>query len=226
MANSPDDWDYHQPPKYPQGPVTPGSAAPPDQPTAIRRALYLMYAGAVVAVIQGTVEGLTLNNVTYTYSTSPSSATVHTGRSLAAGIIEGIILAGLWLWMAWKNGAGRNWARVLSSVFFGLLCLQFIGSMVSLARSGLPVVDFIARLAEWGIGLVAILYLWQRDVTEFVASVRQARLASRDPAPYPGHPSPGDGQPPYNQPPQYGDPPYNQPPYGQPPQYGDPPIKR
>jgi hypothetical protein len=38
---------------------------------------------------------------------------------LVGGIAGGIIDGLLWLWMAWKTGAGRGWARVLSTVFFG-----------------------------------------------------------------------------------------------------------
>jgi len=32
----------------------------------------------------------------------------------------------VWLWMARANGQGRNWARILSAVLFGLATLQVI----------------------------------------------------------------------------------------------------
>ena len=33
-------------------------------------------------------------------------------------------LIALWLWMARANGQGRNWARILSTVLFGLGTLE------------------------------------------------------------------------------------------------------
>jgi hypothetical protein len=184
------------------------------RPTAMGRAVSLMYAGAAVAVVNGIVDGLTTHNVTfYTFSsTSPNTATVHSASSLVAGIITGIIFGGLWLWMAWKTGAGRNWARVLSSVFFGFACLQLIGGMTSLATSG-TILAFIVILAGWGVGLAALIQLWQRESSEFFAFAKRAKLAGAYGAAYSGYQPPG-----YGQPPQYGQPGYGQPGYGQPPQ--------
>ena len=169
MANPPEGWQHPHLPPYTQGPVPPGSMARPTVPTAMRRAVSLMYAGAVVAIISGIVDGLTTHNVVfYTYSSaSANTATVHYSSSLVGGIIQGLIGAGLWLWMAWKTGAGRKWARVLSSVFFGFLSLQIIGGISSLAGSGGTVPAFIVTLVEWGVGLVALIQLWQRESSEF-----------------------------------------------------------
>ncbi|HTU75927.1 MAG TPA: hypothetical protein VMG38_20615 [Trebonia sp.] len=222
----------------------PGSTAPPAAPSAIGRAVLLMCAGAAVTVVQGVVSGLTTNNVaSYAYSsTSHHSATVHDSRSLSAGIIGGLAFAGFWLWMAWKNGSGRNWARVLSSVFFGLLCLQFAGGAVTLARSALPVLDFLILALVWAVGLAATIHLWRRESSEFFASARQVRQlgqpgprmqatptaghagatghggahSSRYQPPESGATYPGYEPPGSGRPPQYGHPPQ----YGLPPQYG------
>src|ERR1700761_3701884 len=133
MANFPQGPQYPQPPMYPP----PGSMAQPTRPTAMQRAVSLMYTGAAVALVNGVVSGLTMHNATfYAYSSTSNTTTVHNSSSLVAAIIGGIIGSGLWLWMAWKTGAGRNWARVLSTVFFGVECLAFLGSLISLASSG------------------------------------------------------------------------------------------
>jgi hypothetical protein len=174
MANSLPGWEYPRPPAYRQGPLVPGSTA---RPAAMQWAIFLMWAGAAVAAVQGTVLGLTTNNVSLYTSTSSSTGTVHDSRSLVSGIIQGIILGCLWAWMAWKNGAGRDWARVLSTVFFGLLCLQLVGGMVAMAGNDLPAGDFIIRLAEWGVGLAALVCLWQRESSEFFALAKQAKQA-------------------------------------------------
>jgi hypothetical protein len=231
MADTPQGWQYPQPPTYPQGPVAPGFIARPTRPTTMRRAVSLMYVGAAVAVIRGIVEGLTQNNVMfYTYSSTSNTTTVHSASSLISGIIAGIIFGSLWLWMAWKTGAGRNWARVLSSVFFGFMCLLFIGGIVSLASYDNTALSFIATVVEWGVGLAAFLLLWQRESSGFFTFAKQAKLSGAYGAAYPGYQPPGYGQPPqYGQPgpgygqPSYGQPSYGQPGYGQGPQYGQEP---
>jgi hypothetical protein len=219
MDNSPQGWQYPQMPGYPQGPATPGSAVQPPRPDAMRRAVTLMYAGAALGIIVGVVDGLTTHNATFYYSSASSNTTtVHDASSLVAGILEGIINAALWLWMAWKTGAGRTWARVLSSVFFGFACLQLIGALSSLADSAHPVLAFILTLVEWGVGLAALIQLWKRPSTEFFLSTKRARLAFG--AAFSGYQPAGYGQPPqYGQPTGYGQPPQ----YGQPLQYGQPP---
>jgi hypothetical protein len=172
-----------------------------------------MYAGAAVGVVYGIVASLTTHNaMLYTYSSSSNTTTVHDASSLAAGIFEGVVLGVLWLWMAWKTGAGRNWARVLSSVFFGFACLQLIGGLASLPGSGGTVLAFIVLLVEWGAGLAALIQLWQRESSEFFAFAKQAKLAGAYGAAYPGY------QPPGYQPPGYGQPQHDQPsPYDQEP---------
>jgi hypothetical protein len=174
MANSPQGWQYPRPP----GPVVPGSMARSMRPTAMRQAVSLMYAGAAVGAVVGIVSGLTTHNITFYSLTSSNTTTVHHASSLVSGIIEGSIEGGLWLWMAWKTGAGRNWARVLSSVFFGFMCLQFIGSILFLARSSSTAFAIII-LVEWGVGLAAYIQLWRRESGEFFALAKQARLASQ-----------------------------------------------
>jgi hypothetical protein len=169
MADSSQGWRYPQPAPYPQGPAAPDSAARPPRPTAMRRAVPLMYAGAAIAVVNGIVDGLTMQLTTVRTYASPTIATVHSGKSLAAGVVMGLIVGGVWLWMALKTGDGRNWARVLSTFLFGFACLQVIGSITTLVRSG-TVLAFIVFLVEWGVGLAALLLLWRRESSEFFAS--------------------------------------------------------
>jgi hypothetical protein len=211
MATSPPGGQYPRAPRY--NPYPQPAVARLPQPNAMRRAMFLMYAGAVAGLASGIVSGLTMHNVTfYTYSAkSANSATVHGESSLAVGIVGGLIVAGLWLWMTWKTGAGRGWARVLSSVFFGFMCLELIGSTASVAGSGGRVTAFVLVLAEWGVGLAALIQLWQRESSQFFALAKQAKLARA----YPGYQPPG-----YGQPPSYGQPEYRDPGYGQPPQDG------
>jgi hypothetical protein len=192
MSDSPQGWQYPQLPSYPQGQGVPGAVARNMRPPAMRRAVQLMYAGAAVALIAGIVDGLTTHNVTfYTYnSASRNTATVHGSSSLAAGIVEGVLIGLLWLWMSWKTGTGRGWARVLSTVFFCFACLGLIGAVDTVTRDH-TYLAFIVTLVSFGVGLGAITQLWQRESSEFFAFAKQAK---RD---YGYQPPPsGSGQPP------------------------------
>ena len=42
-------------------------------------------------------------------------------------IVSGLVAIALWLWMARATRQGRNWARILSTVLFGLATLELIG---------------------------------------------------------------------------------------------------
>jgi hypothetical protein len=202
MSDSPQGWQYPQPPTYPQDPVTPGYQVAPSRPLAMQRAFILMFVGAATGLIAGVIGGVAAHVVLPADSTtSPDTAALDTSALhsffIVAGIISGCITAGLWLWMAWKTGSGRSWARVLSTVFFGIECLSALGGIatVGITHSFLPA---IASLAHWGVGLAAIIYLWKRESSDFFAFAQQERLAQRY----------GQGY----MPPQYGQPQYGQPP--------------
>ena len=218
MSDSPppQGWQYPQMPSYPTGQGMPGAVPPP----AMQRAVQLMYTAAALALILGIVNGLTTHNVSFITYSSSSTATVHNSTSLAVGIIGGIIDGLLWLWMAWKTGAGRGWARVLSTVFFGFSCLALIGDFTALARDH-TYLAFVLSLVVWGVGLAAFIYLWKRESSDFFAISKQAKLARAYGAAsgYQGYQPPQYGHPGYGQPPQYGQPPAP----GQPPQSGQVP---
>lgn len=206
MANSQQGWQYPQPPMYPQGPMVPGSMVQSTRPAAMRRAVSLMYVGAALSLAYSLVEGIIAHSATLT-SSAPAAYNV---GFVGGAVVEGLVQVGLWLWMAWKTGTGRGWARVLSTVFFGLLCVQFFVSLAVLAigkNTGAPAV-FIVILIEWGVGLAALIQLWQRESSEFFTFAKRAPLAGAYGAAYYGYQPFGDSQAP-----QYGQPQYGQPRY-------------
>lgn len=153
-----------------RGGAEPGFAAGHVQsmPRQVRTAALLMYAGAVLGAIGPLYYGLT---------TSPSTAPQiwHGGNPAsgpyAAGFIFGTVLfaavvAGLWLWMAWKVRRGRNWARIVSAVLFGLGALRLLAGLVS-SPGGVVTVSWAL---SWLAGLGAIILLFQRSATAFFAS--------------------------------------------------------
>jgi hypothetical protein len=202
-------------PQYPQSaPYGPGSLAPPPPPDAIRRATILILAGAALSVVYGVVEGLTAHSsVFYTYTSTQSGTTVHQANYLVSGIVSGVIQCLLWLWMAWKTKSGRNWARVLSSVFFGFMCLSLLAAALAAGSHDNAIFALLVTLIEWGVGLAALIKLWRPESSQFFAAARQAKFAPAFSPSYPSASNPGSqvpGYPPspqYDQPPQYGQPP-------------------
>ena len=67
-------------------------------------------------------------------------------------IIGALAAAGLWLWMAWANGKGRNWGRVVSAVFFGINTLDLLLSLGLVHAAATE----IAGLIIWLAGLAAL----------------------------------------------------------------------
>lgn len=180
--------------RHPAGPVGP--------PASLMNAARLMYAGAGIAVILGLTVVLTLHNAPHT--AAASSGAYKAGR-IAGGAISGLIAGGLWLWMAWANKRGRSWARILSTVLFGLLTLEAAATLPGTLPAALKIVTFL----EWAAGLAAIVSLWKRQSGAYYKAVSQP----------PGYPPVPDG--PHGR--QHGQQAHARPPYG-PAGHAQPPL--
>ena len=205
-------------------------------------AVWLMYAAAVVEMVYVAAEGQWLGSyMSSLFAAIEAAGTSGSGTPVPASEIKDLILvtviAGgivavlIWLWLAWKNRAGRNWARVVATVFFALSCLGLpellTGGHLSTVPSALTAADgtaiavsplampawlIAAGVVNWLLGLAIIILLWQRDASRYYEAVS---LSRRRPA-YTPYAPPGYGAPGYA-PPWYapGSPQWQ--PYGQPP---------
>jgi hypothetical protein len=154
----------------PAGPLRPAAPAP------VLTAVKLMYAGAAVSAA-ALIIGLALIIV----DIKAAARGRFLGHSLAAQeplvitvwIVFGLVVMALWLWMARVNGQGRNWARILSTVLFGLAALQLRGdftSPVSHAGSGATVLYYggaVLFAAAWLAGAAAVWLLWRPASSAF-----------------------------------------------------------
>lgn len=149
----------------------------PVPPTTVRRATVFICVGAALAVAAGVFDAIAIGD--------PAAANLsvsHTG-SPTFGVIDGLVLAALWVWMAWKTGTGRNWARVVSTVFFGLLsvyCGKFVFELFSVTAMKAVTAGYLgAFFLQWIVGLVALILLWRYPSSEFFAiRARSKTLAS------------------------------------------------
>jgi hypothetical protein len=201
MANPTPNWQYPQAPQYA---LRPG--APPALPDSMRRAVWLMWAGAGLSVVYSVVNGAMSNNM---LSVQTTNTPTYKGAYVGGAVVGALLQAGLWLWMLWKVRAGRSWARVLSTVFFGILCLSF----VFVLATG-PAVIKILITVYFLVALSALIMLYQRESSAFFSAAQLARSPFGGQYMQAGYGQPGYGQPGYGQPPQQ---------YGQPPQPGEPP---
>jgi hypothetical protein len=129
-------------------------------------ALRLVYAGAGIAVVLGVALGLTTHGRAV-HAGNPASGAYKAGY-VTGGVILGLAGAGLWLWMAWANKRGRSWARIVSTVFFGLLTLYAAAGVLAL-----PAVAKVIVIVEWAIGLGAVVFLWQRQSSHYYQAINQ-----------------------------------------------------
>src|ERR1035438_2635449 len=113
---------------YPSGGQVPEPPQRPGPPASVLSAVKLMYAGASLSAISLIATLATIGSLKSTIlKRDPGFTTtqVHSAEVVvvAFAVIVGLISVGLWLWMARANKAGKNWARITSSVFFGSAAL-------------------------------------------------------------------------------------------------------
>jgi hypothetical protein len=140
----------------------------PPSPRTVRAAVRLMCAGAAVTTLGLIISIISLPLI------GRSAATLRLlGRSqplpvaITVGIVGGLVLTALWLWMARANGQGRNSARILSTVLFCLATLHLFGNN--------GVVQVVFAVLTWVIGLAAVWLLWRPTSNAFFKPQRFAQ---------------------------------------------------
>jgi hypothetical protein len=201
---------YQPPGPYPGYPQYPGGAAMPVSrpplPTTVLRAHYCILAGAALTVIGAGItvaESGTIKQSMQQAMANSGSTTIGNTVGNAVIVVACVLAAievGLWIWMAFATKAGRNWARILSTVFFGLEATgQLIGGASYFATSSSNGTTSSAtysgsstaagEVVGWltfGVGLAAIILFWNK------ASGPYFKPQTFYPAPYgyPGGPVP------------------------------------
>ena len=146
-------------------PVEPERPAPPP---SVLNAVKLMYAGAAVSTVSLVVSLVDISGTKAAIRKARPSLTVTQVNQLntfiiTLAIVSGVVGVGLWLWMAKSNSQGRNWARILSSVLFGLATLDMFG-VLSQPKT---LLGLVFPALTWLVGLGAVILLWRKDSTAF-----------------------------------------------------------
>ena len=180
--------------------------APPSQrPRPLAIAVWLMYAAAAIEIVYAVAEGQWLASYLSSLLAALEAADASgSGTQLQAGeiknvilgamIVVGVIAALIWLWIAWKNQAGRNWARIVATVLFALSCLGLpellTGGRLSTMPSTLTAADgatiavppldtpawlIAAGAVNWLLGLAIIILLWRPAASRYYEAVSLSR---------------------------------------------------
>ena len=170
-------------PGYPgTWPASPGlPAAEVPQPRSIHNAVRLMWAGAALSVISPIVSLFNLDETksqmleqfdkTYP-DMSQANLDLMFAMSIATGFITAMIGIGLWIWMAWKNGQGRGWARVVATV---LGAFTVVSGPLSLAMMGMmgtqmPPTSVVFIAINLVLAIVILVLLWRKESSAFYAA--------------------------------------------------------
>ena len=180
--HDPNEPQHSRPDLGPGGyPVHPGTAAESSapqapQPPAIQLAVKLMWAGAAVSLVSLVVGLATLGSLKDQIrdqllendpSTSQSTIDAAYGVSIAFVVVFGALGVLLWLWMAWKNGAGRKWARIVATVFAALNVLSTLFTIVGGNTTTLSAVFTIINVV---LAIVILVLLWRKESSDFYAA--------------------------------------------------------
>jgi hypothetical protein len=154
--------------RHPAGPLQPAAPAP------VLDAVKLMYGGAAGTVVQliialayiGDIKAYHLTVLGHHLTTAQLS---HLRPLIITVVIAvALVLVALWLWMARAAGQGKSWARIMSTVLFGLATLELTGIH--------GIAQLFWAMLTWLTGLVAVWLLWRPASTAFF---RQRRPKAR-----------------------------------------------
>jgi len=131
-------------------------------------AVKLMYTGAAVSTVSLIISLLDIGGTKAAIRAARPNLTAAQVNQLntfiiSLAIVSGLLGIALWLWMAWANRQGKNWARIVSTVLFGLATLDLLGVLTEPKTA----VGVLFPVLTWLVGLAAIWLLWRPDSTAF-----------------------------------------------------------
>jgi hypothetical protein len=140
----------------------------PPAPVSVLNAVKLMYAGAAISTVSLVISLVDVSGTKAAIKRARPSLTATQVNQLdtfiiALAVVSGVVGIALWLWMARANGQGKSWARVVSSVLFGLATLDLIG-VFSQPKTAL---GLVFPVLTWLVGAAAVWLLWRPDSTAF-----------------------------------------------------------
>jgi hypothetical protein len=149
----------------------------PTAPQAVRNAAWVMYTGAVAALVLVVVEFVTAQATKtalghrYPSLSARDLAAVARFTVISEAVVA-LIVAVLFVWVARRCLDGKNWARITATVLGALGTLDaFLALTVAHLHAGHSTADLIVGFVIAGIGLVSICILWLRSSNAYFRQV-------------------------------------------------------
>ncbi|WP_433333911.1 hypothetical protein [Spirillospora sp. CA-294931] len=152
-------------------------------------AFFLMAGAAVLEVVGAVAAILMIGEIRDAVRSELAEGGERASDTFIDGVVIGavsltavvaVVCAGLWLWMAFKNRAGRNWARIAGTVLFALNSLSVVsggftnasGSVNGTAFTvGAPFAATVINVVIWAVGLAVVILLWTRPSSAYFKPV-------------------------------------------------------
>jgi hypothetical protein len=143
---------------------------PVPRPRAVRAAVRLMCAGAglelaawiTIVLTAGSLKSALLRS--HPGLTSSQMWAVH--AHLVADEVAVPIVAGLWLFLAWANGRGHDWARPAFMAFFALTTLGVLIPLAEGATAYAPA-DMVAGGVLWLVALTVMVLIFGKGTAAY-----------------------------------------------------------
>jgi hypothetical protein len=173
-------------PPDPFGPMSPPPAneLPAARPKAIDSAFQAIIVGLVISTVASVFlilldKPMLTSMVTEIMADVPQDQRASVPSMVRAfQALVGIsiaIFAGLFLLFAMKMRAGRNWARLVLTIYVATNAISFLTSMAS---TGADLV-LMWSLAEVAFGVTAVVYMFRQESTKYFADYKERRLRAR-----------------------------------------------
>jgi hypothetical protein len=132
-------------------------AAP--RPRSVRVAVKLMLVGAAAELAAMITVISTLGSARATVAARDAAAmqAVHLHQVTIIGLAP--VAIGIWLWLAWANGRGQDWARLLSAGCFALISLSVMAQLAQGVAAFAPA-TVIAAAVVWALGLSSVVLIF------------------------------------------------------------------
>ena len=152
--------------------------SPSAVPKPLDMAVKLMYLGAALTLIglvysafnTGRVrDAIVKSNDKKTGSAHLSASAVDTAAHILVivSIVIGVVTMLIWIAMAILNRQGRNWARIVATVLFGLSAVSFLYTVIAVASQGGGSLSVVVSVLNFLIGLAAVVLMWRKESSAY-----------------------------------------------------------
>jgi hypothetical protein len=165
-------------------PPPPPAEEPIVRPKAIDSAFQAVLVAIAISAL-GTVFTFLLDKTQLTSMVTDMRATLPPEQRLSVSTMVGImqatlgfsilIFVGLFVLFAVKMRAGRNWARILLTIYAALGVMSFLSGVAS---SG-PELGLMWSLADVAFAVTAVVYMFRPESTKYFLETKERRLRAR-----------------------------------------------